>query len=62
MPRALSVALLDLLHEPLGRHLGEPAGKQEVARIPARDVHDLAAETEMVDVCLENDFHYFSPM
>jgi hypothetical protein len=60
--RTLRVAPLELLHEALGRNLREPARQKEVARVTARDVHDLAAQTEMVDVFLENDFHYFSPM
>ena len=29
------------------RHLGEPARQQEVARVAARDVHDLAAQAEL---------------
>ena len=53
----LGVAPLELAHEPGRRHLGEAAREEEVARVAARDVDDLAAETELVDVLLENDFH-----
>ena len=62
VPRTLGVALLELLDEPGRRDLREPAGQQEVARVPAGDVHHVAAQAELVDVLLEDDFHgYLSP-
>ena len=57
VPRALRIALLELLHEPGGRDLGEPAREEEVARVAARDVHHVAAQAEGVDVLRENDVH-----
>ena len=55
--RPLRVAPLELAHEPGRRELGEPARQQEVARVAARDVHDLAAQAEALDVLTENDLH-----
>ena len=60
MPGALRIALLELLHEPGGRDLGEPAREEEVARVAARDVHHVAAQAERVDVLRENDVHGLS--
>ena len=57
MAGPLGIAPLELAHQPGRRHLGEPARQEEVARVAARDVHDLAAEAELVDVLLQNDFH-----
>ena len=58
----LRIALLELLDERGRRHLGEPPREEEVARVAAGDVDDLAAQAELVDVLLENDFHaYLSP-
>src|SRR5205807_5991512 len=39
------------------RLVGEPARQQEVARVSARDVHNLAAEADLVDVLAEDDLH-----
>ena len=39
------------------RDLGEPPREQEVARVAARDVDDLAAQADLVDVVEEDDFH-----
>ena len=44
--RALLVALAQLRDLRRRRRLGEPPRQQEVARIAARDVHDLAAQAE----------------
>ena len=33
------------------------ARQEEVARVAARDVHDLAAEADVLDVVEEDDFH-----
>ena len=57
VPCALRVAPLELLDEPRRRHRREPAGEEEVARVPARDVHYVAAQAELVDVLRENDVH-----
>ncbi len=57
MAGALRIALLELLHETGSGHLGEPAREQEVAREPACNVHDVAAQAERVDVLRENDVH-----
>ena len=53
----LDVALLELCDEPRRGGLGEPARKQEVARVPARHVHHLAAEPEALDVLTQDDLH-----
>jgi len=37
--------------------VGEAPRQQEVACVPARDVHDLAAEPDLVDVLAQDDFH-----
>ena len=55
--RAQGVAPLELADEPRCRELRHPARQQEVARVAARDVHDLAPEAEVVDVLTENDLH-----
>src|SRR5262249_59334919 len=55
--RTLGVALLDLLHERRRGDLCQTARKQEVARVTAGDVHDLAAQAQLVDVFGEDDFH-----
>ena len=57
MPRALLVALAQLRDLRRRRGLGEAPRQQEVARVAARDVHDLAAQAERVDVVEEDDFH-----
>ena len=57
VPRALLLALPELGDLRRSRGLGEPARQQEVPRVAARDVHDLAAEAELVDVVEEDDFH-----
>src|SRR4029077_2089248 len=44
VPRALLLALPKLGDLRRSRGLGEPARQQEVPRVAARDVHDLAAE------------------
>src|SRR5262245_5755218 len=58
--RPARVDLLELLHARGGRRLREPAREQEVARIAARDVDDLAAQAELVDVFSEDDLHLSS--
>ena len=66
VPSALHVALLDLFDERRGGSLGQTARQEEVACVAARNVDHFAAQSEMVDVLLEDDFHrhvaYFSPM
>ena len=57
VPRALLLALAELRDLRGRRGLGEPARQEEVPRVAARDVHDLAAEAELVDVVEEDDFH-----
>ena len=39
------------------RVLGEPARKQVVAGVAARDVDDLAAQAELLDVLEQDDLH-----
>ena len=52
-------ALLEL-GDPAGRcRLGQLPREQEVARVPARDVHDLAAEADLLDVLEQDDLHQF---
>ena len=56
---ALGTSVLDLAHlrdARRCRRVGETAREEEVARVAARDVHDLAAETDLVDVRTEDDF------
>jgi hypothetical protein len=57
VPRALLVALAQLGDLRRRRGLGEPARQEEVARVAARDVDDLAAQAELVDVVEKDDFH-----
>jgi hypothetical protein len=53
----MRIAPLELADEPGCRDLGEPAREQVVARVPARDVHDFAAEADVLDVLTQNDLH-----
>ena len=62
VPRALLVALAQLRDLRRRRGLGEAPRQQEVARVAARDVHDLAAQAERVDVVEEDDFHRAYPV
>ncbi|MDX6474573.1 MAG: large subunit ribosomal protein [Gaiellaceae bacterium] len=56
VPRELRLALLELLDEGGRRLLRQLAREQVVAGIAARDVDDLAAQAEVVDVPLEDHF------
>ena len=58
--RAAGVHLLELRHARGRRRLGELARQEEVPRVPARDVDDLAAQAELVDVFSEDDLHLSS--
>src|SRR5262249_23284453 len=49
--------LADLGNARRRRLVGEPTREEEVARVPARDVHDLPAKADLVDVLAEDDFH-----
>ncbi len=55
--RLLGVDALDLLDPPFRRHLGEVARQQEVAGVPAGDVHDLAAQAELLHVLEQDHVH-----
>jgi hypothetical protein len=60
---AACTALLELAYLADARRrrlVGKPAREEEVACVATRDVHDLAAETDLVDVLTEDDFHYLS--
>ena len=59
LPRALRGALLDLGDPRRRGRLGEPARDQEVPRVPARDVDDLAAQADLLDVLAQDDLHQF---
>src|SRR6478609_276628 len=59
----LGAPILDLAHfrDPCrSRLVGKTAREEEVARVAARDADDLPAETDLVDVLTEDDFHYLS--
>src|SRR5262249_36203779 len=49
--------LLELGDASRGGWLGEPARKQVVAREAGRDVDDLTAEPDLLDVLAEDDLH-----
>ena len=55
--RAPRVDLLELGDPRRGCRLRELARQQEVPRVPARDVDDLAAQADLLDVFPENDLH-----
>src|SRR5206468_8114099 len=55
--RAPGVHLLELLDAGGRRRLREVSREQEVAGVAARDVDDLAAQAERVDVFSEDDLH-----
>ena len=55
--RAARVHLLELLDARGRGRLRELARQEEVSRVPARDVDDLAAQAELVHVFPENDLH-----
>jgi hypothetical protein len=57
LPRADLVAPLELLEGARRGRLGQLSREEEVPRVPARDVHDLAAQAELVHVCQEDDLH-----
>src|SRR6185503_9166147 len=57
VPRPLRFALLELAPQAGRRRLGEAAWQQEVAGVAAGDVHDLAAQAQLVDVLVQHDFH-----
>ena len=57
VPRTLIIAPLQLRHLRRRRDLREPAREEVVARKAARDVHDLAAQPDFLDVVEEDDFH-----
>ena len=59
MERAVGVHLLELGHAGRRRVLGELPREQEVAGEPARDLDDLAAQADLVDVLPEDDLHQF---
>jgi len=56
--RALGVDALQLGDPRRRRVLGELAGEQVVPRVAARDVHDVATQTQLLDVLEEDDLHY----
>ena len=58
--RAAGVDLLELRDPGRRRRLGELARQQKVPRVPARDVDDLAAQAELLDVFSEDDLHVAS--
>jgi hypothetical protein len=58
LPGAPVLDLADLGNSRRCRLVGEAAGEEEVTCVPARDVHDLAAEADLVDVLAQDDFHY----
>ena len=49
--------LLNLRHTRGRRLVGEAARKQEVPCVAPRDVHDLAAQANLVEVLAEDDLH-----
>jgi hypothetical protein len=51
------VTPLERLQGARGRGFGQLPREQEVPRVPARDVHDLAAQAELVHVFQEDDLH-----
>src|SRR5215211_1962527 len=55
--RALGLPLLELGHLRGRRRLGETPWLEVVPHEPARDVHDLAAQADLVDVLQEDDVH-----
>ena len=57
VPRSPLVDLLQLRDARGRRLVGEAAGKEEVPCVTPRDVHDLAAQADLVDVLAEDDFH-----
>jgi len=59
----LGPPILDLAHlrDPCrSRLVGKTTREEEVARVAARHADDLPAETDLVDVLTEDDFHYLS--
>ena len=54
---AVLLALLVLGEERGRRRLRELARLEVVAHVPARDVHDVAAQADLLDVLQEDDFH-----
>jgi len=59
---ALGIALLELGDLRRRRHLGQPARQEEIPRVPARDVHDLATQADLVDVLGQDDLHPRYPL
>ena len=59
--RLLGIDALDFLDAPLGRHLGEVPGEQVVPGVATRDVDDLSAVAELLNVLEQNDVHRISP-
>ena len=57
VPGSQGIAALQLPHEAGSGRLGEAARKQEVARVAASHVDDLAAQAEALDVLTKNDLH-----
>src|SRR5207244_10321880 len=55
--RALRLALLQLCDLRGCRGFGEPPRKEKVPRVAARDVDDLPAQPDLLDVAEENDVH-----
>ena len=55
-----SSAILQLGHARRRRRLGELPREQEVAGVPARDVDDVAAQADLLDVLEEDDLHQCS--
>ena len=45
----------------VSERLGQLPRQQEVARVAARDVHDLAAQAELLDVLEQDDLHPATP-
>ena len=57
VPRALLLVLAQLRDLGRRRRLGELPRQQVVAGEPRGDVHDLAAQAELLDVLSEDDLH-----
>src|SRR5213592_2787494 len=57
VPRALRLAALEVALQPRARDLRQPARQEEVPRVPAGDVDDLAAQAERVDVLRQHVLH-----
>ena len=55
--RAVRLALLELAQPRRGGLLGQPSRQQEVAGVAPRDVDDVSAQPDVVDVLEEDELH-----